>query len=389
MGKRRPIVCFSMSQWSDIPHNSRHLMRVAHSRGSNVLYVESIGLRNPQLTRRDLSKIARRLRRMLAPLRKVADGYWVLAPVALPLQGWRSIGRINKWLLGAQIRIVLRAIGFKKPLIWSYLPEFVTLRDRLDAQEALYYRTDDYGSMPGVNIDALETAERAAVAVADLCVAPAKRYFDGPLRLARRSLWVPNAVELPNYVDRGGDDPYRSLARPVLLTAGTLESWLAADLLAEVAQIRPAWSLVFAGPVKTDLDDLFERTNVHYLGVLPYRELSRYLRHADVGLIPFRLGKISAGATPGKLYQYLAAGLPVVATDFLDDEGAREHVYSSPEDAEAFVQAVEHALAQDDEPRRAARRAYARENSWDARFDLIESALHFGERRMREPLLNA
>src|SRR4051794_1669190 len=110
MGKRRPIVCFSMSQWSDIPHNSRHLMRVAHSRGSNVLYVESIGLRNPQLTRRDLSKIARRLRRMLVPLRKVADGYWVLAPVALPLQGWRSIGRINKWLLGAQIRFVLRAI---------------------------------------------------------------------------------------------------------------------------------------------------------------------------------------------------------------------------------------------------------------------------------------
>jgi glycosyltransferase involved in cell wall biosynthesis len=200
---------------------------------------------------------------------------------------------------------------------------------------------------------------------------------------------VPNAVELPNYVDRGGDDPYRSLARPVLLTAGTLESWLAADLLADVAQRRPAWSLVFAGPVKTDLGELFERSNVHYLGVLPYRELSRYLRHADVGLIPFRLGKISAGATPGKLYQYLAAGLPVVATDFLDDESAREHVYSSPEDADAFVQAVEQALAQDDESRRVARRVYARENSWDARFDLIESALHFGERHTREPLLNA
>ena len=123
--------------------------------------------------------------------------------------------------------------------------------------------------------------------------------------------------------------------------------------------------------------------------MLPYRELSRYLRHADVGLIPFRLGEISAGATPGKLYQYLAAGLPVVATDFLDDEGAREHVYSSPDDAVAFVQAVERAIDEDGEDRRAARRAYARENSWDARFDLIESALHFGERRTREPLLNA
>jgi glycosyltransferase involved in cell wall biosynthesis len=364
-------------------------MRVAHSRGSNVLYVESIGLRNPQLTRRDLSKLARRLRRTLNPLRKIADGYWVLAPIALPLQGWRPIKLINKWLLGTQVRLVLRAIGFKRPLIWSYVPEFVTLRDQLDAHSALYYRTDDYGSMPGVNVDALATAERNAVAAADVCVAPAKRYFDGPLRLARRSLWVPNAVELPNYVDRGGEDPYRSLARPLLLTAGTLESWLSADLLAEVAQRRPAWSLVFAGPVKTDLGDLFEHSNVHYLGVLPYRELSRYLRHADVGLIPFRLGQISAGATPGKLYQYLAAGLPVVATDFLDDEDARRHVYSSAEDSDSFIRTVEQAVSEDDERRREARRAYAHENSWDARFDLIESALPFGERFTREPLRNA
>src|SRR5207253_9582762 len=102
------------------------------------------------------------------------------------------------------------------------------------------------------------------------------------------------------------------------------------------------------------------------LGVLPYADLPRYVRHADVGLIPFRLGDVSAGATPGKLFQYLAAGLPVVATDFLRDDAVRKLVYVALEEAEDFATTIDRALLERSDTLRAERIAFARQNSWDA-----------------------
>src|SRR5207302_893635 len=138
---------------------------------------------------------------------------------------------LNRRLLAFQLRLVTRILRFRSPILWSYVPNGVPLADAVGARAAVYFRTDDYTSIPGIVGPAMARAEREAVARADLCVAPARRYFDGPLRSARRRLWLPNAVELDQYAGSLPPDPYASVARPVLLMVGTLESWVATDLL--------------------------------------------------------------------------------------------------------------------------------------------------------------
>ena len=54
--------------------------------------------------------------------------------------------------------------------------------------------------------------------------------------------------------------------------------------------------------------------NVHLLGPRAHAELPAVLRGADVGLIPYAVSELTASIFPMKVYEYLAAGLPVVAT---------------------------------------------------------------------------
>ena len=53
--------------------------------------------------------------------------------------------------------------------------------------------------------------------------------------------------------------------------------------------------------------------NLHFLGLKPQASLPAYLAHADVALIPWRVGPITQATDPIKVYEYLAMQLPVLA----------------------------------------------------------------------------
>src|ERR1700726_2135978 len=96
----RDIVCVGFADWdTELWTNQHHLMsRLA--RDNRVLFVESLGLRQPQLARRDLTRIVRRLRRGLAPPRTI-DGLHVLSPLVLPFHRYRVVRALNGHLLPA------------------------------------------------------------------------------------------------------------------------------------------------------------------------------------------------------------------------------------------------------------------------------------------------
>jgi glycosyltransferase involved in cell wall biosynthesis len=105
------------------------------------------------------------------------------------------------------------------------------------------------------------------------------------------------------------------LKKPVVGFFGLLADWVDLKLVRGMAIARPLWNFVLIGKCDTDMEPLAGLPNVHVLGRREYRDLPAYCKGFDVAILPFVVNSLTRAANPLKLREYLAAGLPVVATD--------------------------------------------------------------------------
>jgi teichuronic acid biosynthesis glycosyltransferase TuaH len=149
--------------------------------------------------------------------------------------------------------------------------------------------------------------------------------------------------------------------------------------LIQVIRLNPDKSFVLAGPVVEEYvpKGFREMKNVYFLGRIPYNEMPSVIKAFDVALIPFKKDDVSSTIFPLKLFEYLGAGKPVVATDFnLDLRAFTRNEIKYCTDISSFNEAIKSALA-DDQPSSIIRRvAIAAENSWDKRLSEFSNLLN-------------
>jgi glycosyltransferase involved in cell wall biosynthesis len=355
---------------------------------NRVLFVESLGLRRPQLAGRDLRRLARRLRRGLGRPRG-ADGLHVLSPLVLPLHDRRWARALNARLLPVQVARAARRLGLRRPLLWSYVPQAEVLLEALDPSQVVYHCVDDVAAQKGVDASSFRAAEARFAARADLVVASAPALAVRMRELNSRVLDAPNVADAERFaqaLEPGEvDAALAALPRPrIVFTGAIVATKLDLGLLSALASARPEWSFALVGPVGagdpgTDVSALGAIPNVHLLGARPYAELPLVLRGADAGLIPYAINELTRSVFPMKVYEYLSAGLPVVSTPLPALEGLGEIAFAR--DAGEAERRLAELLAADDPSRRAARSAAARGHSWDRRLEEIAAALDDAPRR--------
>jgi glycosyltransferase involved in cell wall biosynthesis len=141
-------------------------------------------------------------------------------------------------------------------------------------------------------------------------------------------------------------------------------------LLEAVARARPDWTMLLVGPSRPDTADELERlaglANVRRVGGVPYEEMPRTVAAFDVGLIPYLENDYTRSCSPLKLFEYLAAGKPVVATGLPELRGFEPHVVVA-EGVDGTLAAIDAALTMLDASRAAERCALAARNTWETR----------------------
>jgi GT2 family glycosyltransferase/glycosyltransferase involved in cell wall biosynthesis/Tfp pilus assembly protein PilF len=220
--------------------------------------------------------------------------------------------------------------------------------------------------------NSLAAAEAAMLGVADLVIVSSQPLAEYVAQ-QRSSILIRNAAEV-DFLAQGVADGALG-ERPVIGYFGAIAEWFNIEWIERCAAARPDWEFRLIGRTDgCDTSRAVELPNVRFYGEKPYQELPALLREFDVAIIPFRIVELTRCTNPVKLYEYMAAGKPVVAAAIPEVIEATDLVYIA-DDARSFVERIEEALVADSAPMRARRQAWAREHTWTNRVRQLMQAL--------------
>lgn len=222
-----------------------------------------------------------------------------------------------------------------------------------------------------------------ALTRADLVVASSARLFEEGCRYNSNVILAPNGCDYGLFSRAQGrtlevPEELKNFDTPIIGFYGSVSHWLDTDLIYQTAENFPNCSIVIIGPGSHTLDG-HRYPNIFCLGYKPYEVLPNYAQMFDVGIIPFRVSKMTEAANPVKMWEYLAAGIPVVTTALPEAKGLPEVYYSDNKDR--FLNNINIAIYQDSFEKKQARISLALNNSWLVRAKAILQAFEASEER--------
>jgi glycosyltransferase involved in cell wall biosynthesis len=101
----------------------------------------------------------------------------------------------------------------------------------------------------------------------------------------------------------------------ILGYVGTMGAWFDWDLVLSIARARPDAKVRLVGPVfSSPPADL--PPNIELLPPCEHSQALQIMQKFSVGLVPFKINRLTESVDPIKYYEYRALGLPVISSDF-------------------------------------------------------------------------
>jgi glycosyltransferase involved in cell wall biosynthesis len=302
---------------------------------------------------------------------------------------------MNELMFRASVKRVAKRMGIgAEPVLWLNPHYAVHMVGRMGESAVVYDVTDDWTEMTQSPTlarrvdrqDAELCAKADAVIVCSQRLAELKRERSSAVHL------IPNGVDAEHYAnvlsqvvgEGNGESELPKVARewrrPVLGYTGTVHpDRVDVELVRKVAQNWEG-SVVLVGPDHLRDEDKarIDLPNVHRVGAVKYAEIPGVMRAFDVCMVPHRMTAFTESLNPIKLWEYLAAGKPIVSTDvagFRDYPKLVRLAKTADEFLAAAHAAVEEGGTEQGKALAEQRRAVARENSWAQRVDEIERVI--------------
>jgi len=200
----------------------------------------------------------------------------------------------------------------------------------------------------------------------------------------------PNGVDISMFAATIPQKEARSrlgipLEGPLALYTGRFFAWKGLEVLSEAARFSPEISWRLVGGTREEFKELVEGdipANLSFEGERPYAEIPLWLFAADA-LIVLGTARDQYSyyyTSPMKLFDYLAAGRPIVASNtpaVRQIVSSEEALLWEPDNARDLAEKVRQALNKNEqEPRIQAALQKAKQYSWDARARAALSFIH-------------
>jgi glycosyltransferase involved in cell wall biosynthesis len=272
------------------------------------------------------------------------------------------LGSIVERLVTAQVNRWTQQLDMAAADAVSFAPRLGALRGLRRRRLAAWLKDRDWAAVGVEHRAWIRDRQADLIRGADVVAAVSASLVEDCRALGVDATLIPNGCDLDAYASAGPEPArWRALPRPRIVFTGAWNERVDTALVEEVAARIPAASIVLIGAVSTTTP---AGPNVHVVGPVPHDEIPAHLRAADVGIIPYRACAFNDASCPLKLFEYLAAGLPVVASAVDVSAVGDADLARRCDSADSFVAAVA-ALADRDVAARCT--ALAADHSWDVR----------------------
>ena len=334
-------------------------------------------------------------------IQKISENLYVVhqhAPFYSTLVRFFELSNHIRNILSTQIKKALEVIGASsadKQIAWLYRPEQLGNIGLIDETHVLYECYDEYcytivDYKPKLSV--IEQ-EKLLLQQADIVFTTSKALYESRRRLHSNVHLVPNGVDFEHFAStlnarKSPPQDILDIRKPIIGYVGNFRSWLDFDVLLDIVD-NPEWSFVLIGDIlyddpkgdlKSTLNCLKKRSNFYHLGWKKRSQLPAYLDAMDVAVIPFIVNDFFKSVHPLKLWEYLAAGRPVISTNISSEVWELREVVLVAHNRDEFLRFIDYALKKDVRERIAKGVEIARQNSWDRitkdAVDIIQRAVN-------------
>lgn len=384
------LIIFSLSRWDALYSSPSFSLAKEFARKNRVFYIDHPFSLKDVLSRFRSRSIQRRKEALF--LRKniytkpehLPENLTIVTPgVTLPINflpeggpyDWLS--RWNDEIIFKTIRRIIRDFGVERFVFLNAFDPYFCRDFPPDIQplKKVYQSMDDLTQVPytakhGTRLEA------DIIRKFDLTLTTSQELRRLKLKHSPHVYLHPNAADfnsfrraltarLPRPPELAGTE-----GRKIIGYTGNIESRIDYELMKALIEHHADKWVVMVGPVTTPEHKtigLTEYSNVIMTGAKKIDELPAYLQFFDCALIPFKKNTLTRSIYPLKINEYLAAGRPVVATDFSEDiESFSDVIYIGRSHSD-FLKLIDQAIEENDAARIEARTRVANANTWSAR----------------------
>jgi glycosyltransferase involved in cell wall biosynthesis len=160
---------------------------------------------------------------------------------------------------------------------------------------------------------------------------------------------IPNGVDLTTFVPTAAGDAKYKYESPVIGFLGSFEYFIDFDIILAAAQLLPDYTFLMVGSGRRFSEvekkvKLLDLKNVILTGGVPFHQVPSLINSMDICLNIFKDMPVSHGASPIKLFEYIALKKPVISTRLAEIEIINHDFIFFADTAEELVATIRQIL---------------------------------------------
>lgn len=160
---------------------------------------------------------------------------------------------------------------------------------------------------------------------------------------------------------------------------GALADWIDYELIKYIAFNIKNSQIILIGPNYDNSiykSKILNINNINWFGPKKYEDLPKHIKYFDVAILPFKINNITKSTSPIKMFEYMAAGVPIVSVDLPEPKKYKSVLIAKNYDDFVDKIFIAKELKMDENYLKLLDKE-AKENSWENRAKLIDELIQY------------